>query len=223
MVEYEQVIYLDSDMVMVNHRGLWELLTTPIPDRHFGAVRDCAACFREHQCKGGMNTGMLVVRPSMTVFREHVEATSTIHSTSDGGFWGTLMKGNITWLPAKFNYQRWSFCIKAINRNTGYYDLDMTTVNSSREVSLLEAQQLAHSDVDEGNVVFAHFLASRPSPWRCRGIRLEECGQTWAAGDSHIDVLNEAWLKCNNLPGKNWTSLTSERAQDHLEKADRAC
>jgi len=225
MVEYEKVIYLDSDIVMVSPLGLSELLTTPIPERHFGAVLDCPSCFRTGVCDE-MNSGMLVVRPSMTMFREHVNAVPKVesHDRSDQGFWASLMKGNITWLPAKFNYQRWSFCIKAINRSTGLYELDKGTVDSSREVSLQEAQQLARSDVDEGNVVFAHYLASRPKPWGClENVKLEECGQTWAAGSSNIPVLNGHWIKCYNLPGKNWTSLTSERAHDHPKEADLAC
>jgi hypothetical protein len=191
------VIFVDADMIAINTTRIPDLLTMQLPDDELLAVPDCAGRFLpshkgvDHLMRE-INTGLFVVKPSVSLFKDIMGHVATIKSNdgSDQGFLSKYFSGRVTLLPAKFNYVRASHCIQSINRKDGFYMLDTQHVNAAKSGTLETAEELASRDIHAGQVVFAHFHY-KPKPWSCADA--DHCGIEWAAGDTGIKSIYNKW------------------------------
>lgn len=201
MTQYERVVILDADTVVVNPSGLMDLFQLPLPEHNIMATPDCAVHYFPPNVANTLHPeatiqgGLIVLRPNAEKYHELIEFVPKVHSPEGGGqgFMGVVFEGNVTWLPAKFNYLRAAYCINAIDRQTGYYNFDAASVTASQGVSAQETQTRARADVGAGNVVITHYFFT-PKPWLCDFRNIRGCGEPWVFGFTNVDVLYEAWL-----------------------------
>eukprot|EP00746_Dinoflagellata_sp_MGD_P155049 gnl/MRDRNA2_/MRDRNA2_85174_c0_seq1.p1 gnl/MRDRNA2_/MRDRNA2_85174_c0~~gnl/MRDRNA2_/MRDRNA2_85174_c0_seq1.p1 ORF type:complete len:324 (-),score=30.96 gnl/MRDRNA2_/MRDRNA2_85174_c0_seq1:62-1033(-) len=197
LTDYERVIYIDADMIAVNTDPIKNLLTHPIPPDGLLAVPDCASHFlSEFNLGQEINTGLFVIKPSASLFEDLMDKRATTFSRDKGdqGFLSNYFNGRASYLPAKFNYIRSSYCIGAIDRDTseGTYQLSNEKVRKAKHTNLKEAEALAAKDINHGRIVFAHFHF-QPKPWTCKSAK--KCGARWEAGETGIRSIYEKWAR----------------------------
>ena len=207
MLEYDRVVVIDADALVVRPEALLSLLTRPIPRRNILASRDCAAMF-VRRVLGGLDAeelqgGVFVGRPSQDTYAQLVSAAAVTPSVdqSGQGFFTNFWRGRVEWLPASFNYQCVSRCVAYHDLHDGASGYDGHMLNRSMLPSRRQVEEIAERHLRDGRVGIAHFHFA-PKPWTCSTDKLRACGVGSEAGTTRVDALHAAWFeraaRCNS-------------------------
>jgi hypothetical protein len=207
LVQYERVVLLDSDVVVVRPDAITELLAQPIPDGHVLASRDCAATrlrFKdaEHELQGGV----LVLQPNLDVYAQLLGAVNTTYSRDSGGqgFFSSFFRGKVSWIANHYNYVSNDDCVHAYNPSTGRYRFD-DSLRESRSASANgkttnalrwsqdDTEHLVRSHLASGAVGLIHFHGF-PKAWHCSPENVAECRGCADRGCRPIAALHQAWM-----------------------------
>ena len=212
LYQYERVVVLDADMLLVDPSALQQLFDHPwrsdaTGDTELLVARDCAAIFiRPKEASDEFNTGVMVLRPSVSRYRDMLAAVHTLGS-ADGGAQGFLIaywrSANasrlVGWLPtSRYNYLVQTKCVRIFERSDGMKPFDPALlpfrnhskrawVNYDEETEAVALRQL-HGDVG-WRIGLLHFHHS-PKPWHCRQ---RDCGHEWQAGTTMVRPLQALW------------------------------
>lgn len=225
LIQYKRVLSLDEDIVVVQPSLVAGLLMETLPRGHILATQDCMAalqlceagqtlrhgkvCWNESEASNEVNTGVMLLRPNLTMYEEMVNVRHTTRSlNSDGqGFLSSYFRGRVRRLPDRYNYICNSLCIGAFDSDTGNYRHEKRTpaqpgINQSvAQAEMMQADSVARSHVQRRSIGLLHYQY-KPKPWSCRLSQLELCGHALKlanlTGYTRVDTLHTIWFAYAN-------------------------
>ena len=200
LTEYDRVLVLDSDMIVVDVDGLTRDLfygTMAFPATVIYAVKDCVSASLERTNPVELNGGLLLLTPDRTIFESLIALAPSTPSTDMGGqgFFSLIFKNRILWLPERFNYLRHSLCVLDFDRT--FFPEDASSLVDPAPIDPLDAadprwSHLVHKHLASVAVIHFHF---KPKPWECPQDKLGDCGHVLGGGTSNVIALNELWFE----------------------------
>ena len=200
LVQYERVVVVDSDMIVLQPAALDEMMAWPLPLGHIAAAHDCVAHYWYKPTTAALmiQGGLFVARPSLAMFA-HMESRRLRTGTADGGgqgFISNIFHGNISWLPAdRYNYECHSYCAALYQNASGVDDWPHSSVLAAKGVGVGEAEALVERHLAAGRIGLVHYILG-PKPWEC--TNRTRCGLRSKAGFTGLLPLRRAWFAADD-------------------------
>ena len=199
MIEYDRVVVIDSDVLVVQPSALHELLRWNLPGGALLAVRDCPAQFVRAGADfdaDEIQAGVFVARPSMFEYRRLIAEASQLKSVDESGqgFFSNYWRGRVVWLPNRFNYQRTTRCIGLYDLADGVLRYSPALLNQTKRVGRRQAEALVEKHLASNMIGLVHYHY-QPKPWTCTTDKLAACGFGWPAGTTRVDALQRLWFQ----------------------------
>ena len=200
LTEYTRILVLDSDMVVLDVEGLTRGLFDEIelfPSTFIYAIPDCVSRSLNRSAQAELNGGLLLLTPGYDVFETLVGLAPSTPSIDTGGqgFFSSVFKGRIRWLPEQFNYLRHTLCVLDFDQKN--FPGDASALASPTPIDPMNSKDPRWADLVQKHlpsVVVLHFHF-KPKPWECTKDRIFDCGNELGGGTSNILTLNELWFE----------------------------